>query len=201
MCHLRLRLMVALGVITCLCFSKPAFASDPLDYTRDTLEQARAVVASDRTHNDKLAALSALFGKFLDTDFMGREALGRHWSEFTPGQQKEFLGLFRELLERTYVQKLLLFDNPKFQYVSEAESNGEARVDTNIVTPRDNFSVVYRLRLEGGGWYATLITVEDVSLTANLGSQLDHLLSRQSPEDLLTMLRKRYGRTTEGVRS
>jgi linearmycin/streptolysin S transport system ATP-binding protein len=129
MCHLRLRLIASLAVIAYMFFSVPAFAGDPLDNTRGTLEQARAVVASDRIHNDKLASLSALFSRFLDTDTMGREALGRHWSEFTSPQQKEFLALFAELLERTYVQNLLLFDNPKFQCVSETESNGVARVD------------------------------------------------------------------------
>jgi ABC-type transporter MlaC component len=31
---------------------------------------------------------------------MGREALGQHWSSFTPARQKHFLPLFRELIER-----------------------------------------------------------------------------------------------------
>src|SRR5579864_4268394 len=97
----------------------PAQAATPLDYTRTTLEQARTIVGGSQANNEKLAALSVLFGKFLDTDAMGKEALGPHWSSFTPAQQKEFLELFRELLQRTYVQKLLLFENPDFVYASQ----------------------------------------------------------------------------------
>src|SRR3954454_15923637 len=86
---------------------------------------------------------------FLDTDTMGREALGEHWSSFTPKQQQEFLVLFRRLFQRTYVQELLLFDKPQFVYVGESRLNGEARVDTKIVTPQDDFNVVYQLGPEG----------------------------------------------------
>ena len=89
-----------------------AQASTPLDYTRTILDQARTIVASNQSQTGKLATLSVLFGKFLDSDEMGRQALGRHWSNFTPAQREEFRPLFRQLLQRTYVQTLLLFRNP-----------------------------------------------------------------------------------------
>jgi len=179
----------------CLVLVTPAWAAapTPLDYTRTILEQARAIVAGSQTHDEKLAALSSLFSKFLDTDAMGREALGQHWSTFTPSEQKEFLGLFHELVERTYVQKLLLFENPDFVYAGQQITADGATVDTKIVTPRDQFDVVYRLRPAGGVWLATAIRVEDVSLTSNLGSQLNDLLTRMSAGDLIALMRRKYG--------
>lgn len=171
----------------------PVKAASPLEYTRTILEQARGIVASSQTHNDKLVALSALFSKFLDTDAMGQEALGPHWSSFTPAQQKEFLDLYRGLLQRTYVQKLLLFENPNFVYAGQQFIGVVATVDTKIVTPRDQFDVVYRLRPAGDAWLVTAIKVEQVSLTANLGSQLNDLLSRMSVDDLLALMRRKYG--------
>ena len=179
----------------------PTRAATPLEYTRTILDQARAIVANTQTHDDKLAALSFLFSKFLDTEAMGQEALGPHWSSFTPEQQKEFLGLFRELLQRTYVQKLLLFENPNFVYAGEQLTGAGAVVDTKIVTPRDQFDVTYRLKHAGDTWMATAITVEDVSLTANLGSQLNDLLSRMSVDDLLTLMRRKYGNASEAAQS
>jgi phospholipid transport system substrate-binding protein len=173
----------------------PARAASPLDYTRSTLEQARTIVAGNQTHDQKLAALSTLFDKFLDTDEMGREALGPHWSSFSPDQQKEFLALFRQLLERTYVQKLLLFENPNFVYAGQQLTGSGAIVDTKIVTPRDEFDVTYRLAANGDDWRATAITVEEVSLTRNLGSQLNDLLTRMSVDELLTLMRRKYGNT------
>ena len=113
-----------LACIAWFCLAGPVWAASPLEYTRATLEQARAIVNSDQTHDAKLTALSPLFRNFLDTDAMGRAALGGHWSSLTPPQQKEFLALFRALLERTYVQKLLLFEKPNFVYLGEEHING-----------------------------------------------------------------------------
>jgi len=173
--------------------ASPVWAGSALDYTRATLQQASAIVASERAHNEKLQALSALFKNFLDTDQMGRIALGEHWASFNPTQRKEFLVLFGRLLERTYVQKLLFFENPRFQYGGETRVDGETSVDTSIVTARDDFAVVYLLRPLGERWLATNIKVENVSLTANLGSQLDHLLSKSSVQDVLELMRRKYG--------
>jgi len=192
---------VPILLVCWLLIAAPAQAVSPLDYTRTTLEQARTIVASNQPNNEKLAALSTLFGQFLDTDEMGKDALGQHWSSLTPAQQKEFLVLFHELLERTYVQKLLLFENPDFVYVGEQRSGAGAIVDTKIVTPRDEFDIRYQLRPAGAAWMATAITVEDVSLTANLGSQLNDMLSRMSVDDVLSLMRRKYGAASGAVES
>jgi phospholipid transport system substrate-binding protein len=188
-------------VVGWLMLAAPAQAVTPLDYMRTTLEQARTIVASSQDNSEKLTALSVLFGKFLDTDEMGKQALGPHWSSLTPAQQTEFLALFHELLERTYVQKLLLFENPDFVYVGEQRSGADAVVDTKIVTSRDQFDIRYQLRPDGGAWMATTITVEDVSLTANLGSQLNDLLTRMSVDDVLSLMRRKYGVASGAVES
>jgi phospholipid transport system substrate-binding protein len=165
----------------------------PLDYTRSILQQASAIVGGNQTHDQKVAALSVLFAKFLDTDAMARDALGKHWSSFTPAQQKEFLPLFRELIEKAYVQDLLLFQNPEFVYPGQQLMEGWAVVDTNIVTPKDNFDVKYTLRPAGDNWKATAITVEGVSLTENYGNQFNRVLSRMSVDDLIALMKRKFG--------
>jgi hypothetical protein len=40
-----------------------------------------------------------------------------------------------------------------------------------------------------------------VSLTANLGSQLNDLLSRMSVDDLLTLMRQKYGNSSAEAQS
>jgi phospholipid transport system substrate-binding protein len=171
----------------------PMNAVSPLDYTRTILEQARAIVAGSQSHKQKVAALTVLFGKFLDTDAMGREALGQHWSNFTPAQQKEFLPLFRELMERAYVQDLLLFQTPDFVYVGQQLLEGGALVDTKIVTPKDEFDIRYTLIPAGDKWMVTAITVEGVSLTANYGNQFNRVLTRMTPDDLIALMRRKFG--------
>jgi phospholipid transport system substrate-binding protein len=166
----------------------------PLDYTRAILEQARTIVAGNQSDDQKGGALSALFDKFLDTDAMGREALGQHWSSFTPAQQKQFLPLFRELMQHAYVQDLLLFQNPDFVYAGQQLLDGGALVDTKIVTPKDKFDVRYTLVPAGDKWMVTAITVEGISLTANYGNQFNHVLSRMTPDDLIALMQRKFGK-------
>lgn len=168
-------------------------APSPMERTRAVLEEARRIVDSPKTHNEKLADLSALLKTFLDTDTMGREALGEHWEKFSPAQRQEFLQLFRELFQRTYVQKLLLFEKPDFGYVGEEVQGTQARVETKIITPRDEFAVTYRMRRDGDDWKATDIQIEDLSLTTNFRRQLSRLLAKESPAELLARMRRKYG--------
>ncbi len=184
---------------TWFCFASVSWAATPLEYTRATLEQTRAIVDSTRTHDEKLTALSSLLKDFLDTDTMGRSALDQHWSKLSPAQQKEFLSLFRELFQRTYVQKLLLFERPDFGYVGEERlANGTARVDTKIITPRDEFAVTYQMRPAGDHWVTTDIKIEDMSLTTNFRRQLDRLLAKSSMDEVLARMRKKYGPSGKG---
>ncbi len=188
-----------LGGFVWLCLAGTAVAATPLEITRATMEQTRAIVDSARSHNDKLTALDALLKDFLDTDTMGRAALDTYWSKFSAAQQREFLTLFRELFQRTYVQKLLLFDKPDFAYVGEEKVADGYRVDTKILTPRDEFAVTYQFRQIGGRWLATDIQIEDLSLTRNFRQQLDRLLSKSSVEDVLGRMRRKYGKGDSGA--
>jgi phospholipid transport system substrate-binding protein len=182
-----------LALVAVTCAIQPVFALTPLEQTRTTLEAARAIVNTDKPHNQMLRELSELLRTFLDADTMGRAAVDKHWDKFNAAQQKEFLSLFRELFQRTYVQKLLLFEKPDFTYVGETVDGDTAQVDTKIVTPRDEFAVTYAMRRRGDKWMAADIKIEGLSLTTNFRRQLDRLLTNSSAEQVLERMRKKYG--------
>jgi phospholipid transport system substrate-binding protein len=181
--------------LTCLTV---ASAPSPLEYTRRILEKTHTIVAGPGAHDEKLAELEHLLVDFLDTDAMGKASLGDHWSAFRPTQRQEFLRLFRTLFERTYVEKLLLFEQPKFGFDGEKVEDDRAQVDTRIITPNDEFSVKYKLRRAGQEWMATDIRIEDLSMTENFRNQMDRILAHSSPEVLLERMRKRYGKGRAG---
>lgn len=170
-----------------------ALATTALEQTREVLEETRKIVSRDDTRDAKLTELSRQLDAFLDTDEIGRRALGAHWRNFSAAEQREFLALFRVLFQRTYVQKLLFFDRPDFEYVGEEAEGSEFRVETRILTPRDEFAVFYRMRPAGDRWLATDIQVEDLSLTRNFERQLDRLLANAPPADVIGRMRRKYG--------
>lgn len=192
------RVCLPIAALALMLAAAPAWALTPLEQTKLTLEAARAIVSTDKPHNDKLRELDGVLRTFLDAETMGRAAVDKHWAKFSAAQQKEFLSLFRALFQRTYVQKLLLFEKPDFEYVGETVNGDTAQVDTKIVTPRDEFAVTYGMRRHGDTWMAADIKIEDLSLTTNFRRQLDRLLTNSTVQQVLDRMRRKYGPEGKG---
>jgi len=163
----------------------------PLATVKVTLTKSNQIVTGPGDHNGKLDALKSLLRNFLDTDALGKKSMGKHLDGKSAEQTRVFLDLFRELFIRTYVQRLLLFDAPDFEYGEEKVSGDTATVATFIVTPRDKFSADYRLEKKKDGWLATDILIEGVSLADNFKSQFDKALAKESFDELIARLKKK----------
>ena len=193
----------AFAALACaaLCAALPraalAQSDSPLAKVKATLSKSNQIVTGDGDHNTKLDQLKSLLRGFLDTDALGKKSMGKHLDGKSPEQVRTFLDLFREIFIRTYVQRLLLFDAPDFEYGEEKITGSTATVDTWIVTPRDKFSADYRLEKKSDGWVATDILIEDVSLADNFRSQFDKALSKGSWDELITRLKNKLEKKSD----
>jgi phospholipid transport system substrate-binding protein len=178
-------------LLVALCAAAGAEVLGPMARTKQVLGKSHDIVVGPGERKQKVTALNDLLRGFLDTDAMGRKAMGKHLDGRDPAQVREFLDVFRELFVRTYVQRLLLFDVPEFGYRSEDIQGDGASVGTEIVTPKDRFAVNYRMRKAADGWHATDILVEDASLGENFRSQFDAALAKESFDSLMERLRKK----------
>jgi phospholipid transport system substrate-binding protein len=163
----------------------------PMARTKQVLEHSHDIVVGPGEHKQKVLTLNDLLRGFLDTDAMGRAAMGNHLAGRSPAEVRAFLDVFQRLFVRTYVQRLLLFEAPDFAYRGETITGDRAKVDTQIVTPKDRFGVTYEMRKSGGTWRATDILVEDASLGDNFRSQFDAALAKESFDSLMKRLQKK----------
>lgn len=196
---LAIALLACAAVAATLPAAARAQADSPLAKVKATLTKSNQIVTGDGDHNTKLDQLKSLLRGFLDTDALGKKSMGKHLDGKSPEQVRTFLDLFRELFIRTYVQRLLLFDAPDFEYGDEKITGSTATVDTWIVTPRDKFSADYRLEKKSDGWVATDILIEDVSLADNFKSQFDKALAKGSWDDLITRLKNKLEKKSDGA--
>lgn len=186
---MRCRMAMALAV-TVWVTAVPAFADEgPLARTRGVLDQSSVIVKGPGDRKQKLTALSDLLRDYLDTEALARIAAGKHLEGRSDAEVKEFLSLFHEFFVRTYTQRLLLFDAPRFAYGAEKIDGDTARVATEVVTPGDRFAVDYKLRRSPTGWRAVDIEVEGVSLAGNFRAQFDNAVAKDSFQGLLERLR------------
>ena len=176
---------VGLGAAT----SSATSSADAVAAVKKSLDAALAIARSGGTRNDQLAALQAAAGEFLDTRAMGRRAVGDVLAAQPSAQQEEYLTLFDQLMVRAYLQKLLLFRDPRFGYGEPRRADDALIVPTTIATAKDEYHVEYEMRERDGRWVATDVIVEGISLTDNYKAQFANLLRDRSFAELLDLMR------------
>jgi len=170
----------------------------PVAVIRKTLAVARGEVLREAPRDEKLAVLHGLAREMVDTRAMGWRTLDEELAAQSPAQQEEFLDLFGDFIVRAYLQKLLLFRNPRFAFAPEERQGDVALVRTRILTSRDEYYVDYEMHRRDGSWSATDIVVEGISLSDNYRDQFRSLLRTRSFDELLDLMRRKVRRYRDG---
>ena len=186
---------VGLGMLLLLMQSVWAAAGVPGDQVRQTADKLLAILkdpqlkgeSKESERRDKLKEV--LYQRFDFTE-MAKRSLGSEWRRRSPEEQKEFVKLFTDLLERAYLDQIESYNGEKFQYLTEREDNNYAKVDTKIIDNKGReFSVSYRLLNRNGDWKVYDVVIENVSLVNNYRSQFNRVLTTSSYEELVNRMR------------
>lgn len=119
-----------------------------------------------------------------------QRALGYHRATPSERERAEFVALFRELLERSYMTTIENYAGEPILYLGETIEGDSATVRSKIVTRRRaEVTVDYRLRRSADGWVAVDVVLENVSLVANYRHQFDRVIRTTSFATLLDRMR------------
>lgn len=185
-------LAVAVAAAACLAAASGAGGVQAI---RNALDQAQAAQASGAARPERLAAVREAARRVVDTRAMGRAAIGAPLLAAQPRvAREEYLRHFDVLIMRSWMQKLLLFKNPRFEFASRQTRDGATWVATRIVTERDSYRIDYAVEQRDGRWWATDIVVEDLSLVESYRSQIASLLETRSFDELLALMRRKTDR-------
>ena len=125
-----------------------------------------------------------------DVSETAKRTLGPHWQRRTPAEREEFVRLFRDLLEQSYVSRIDEYGGERIRYVNEQVDGDSATVRATIVTRQGaEVPVESRLLRRGDRWLIYDVLVENVSLVANYRSQFDRIIRTASYEELVNRLR------------
>jgi phospholipid transport system substrate-binding protein len=197
--------LTALFLASCLVISSavppPAAAGAPTDTMRDFFAAVNLVLADPRTEDQPLERLRAI-RRHVDDVFDFREAamlaLGREWSARTAVEQNEFVVLFADLLERSFVWrvagKAALGGGVKVHYAGETVEGDLATVET-AVTARDgnDLRLEYRMVRRADRWVVRDVVMDGVSTMENYHAQFQRVVRDSSWRDLMSQLRAKVG--------
>ena len=162
------------------------------DLKRQTDRVLEVLKSPDLTPTARRAAVRDLAMDSFDLGETARRALGTHWQARTPAEREEFVKVFRELLEQTYVARIDEYGGEKLEYTSERIDGDSAIVRANIVTKSGStVPVESRLNLKSGRWLVYDVLIENVSLVGSYRSQFDRIIRTSSYEELMKRLKDR----------
>ena len=174
-------------------------AGEPQEKIRATIDAVVAILqdetlnAPERKKERRAKIRQAVTDRFGFQE-MAKRSLGRHWRKMKPAQREEFIPLFSDLLERSYITKIESVGSAKdfkIHYTKESiEKDGYAQVRTEIENKRDlNYKIEYRLLQNKGNWEVYDIVIEEVSLVNNYRTQFNKVIRQTSYEELVKKLK------------
>ena len=192
----RHRVFGAFVAVTLLLPGAPsAFAGPAREQVQSAIEKAMAILndpslKSKAKKNERIERLRQAIFPMFDFAEMAKRSLGANWQRRTPAEQQEFVKLFRELIESSYMDNIDAYNGEKVNVVGEKQEKDFAQVNSKIVNNKgEEFSVDYRLLQAGGDWKIYDVVIENISIVNNYRSQFNRVIAKTSFEDLLQKLR------------
>jgi phospholipid transport system substrate-binding protein len=191
------RIVFGLGVVLLVALCVPAYsAPDPMDTVKSYISEGMEIVGNKSLGRDtKIKKIEALYEKMVDEEELARRSLGRYWKNLTPAQQKEFIPLFRRVLENAYIDKILSYNNEKIVFSKQSRTSGNmAEVNSKVITASKEIPITYRVIMKNGDWKVYDFVIENISLVQNYRSQFNAILAKETPAQLIETLKKKISR-------
>jgi phospholipid transport system substrate-binding protein len=175
----------------------PVLAADPIEEIKQTTDKILSIITNPALKApSKTAEREKLIRQAVDERFdwkeMARRSLATHWVKRTAKERREFVGLFADLLERTYMKKVEDYSGEEVLYEGETKEGDYATVKVKIVTQKNkDILVEYRLKKAGNGWFIYDVSIEAVSLVNNYRIQFNSIILQSSYENLVKRLREK----------
>jgi phospholipid transport system substrate-binding protein len=152
--------IIAALLATCLLTLSPAAlrAGVPTEQVRQTADQVLSVLQdsglkSADKQKERREQIRQIVASRFDFGEMAKRSLGSNWQKGNNDEQRQFVQLFTELLEKSYADQIESYDGEKIVYGRENVSQDQADVDTKILTKKgEQISVNYKLRSAGNDW-------------------------------------------------
>ncbi|MDX8393597.1 MAG: ABC transporter substrate-binding protein [Mariprofundales bacterium] len=170
--------------------------SNPKIVVQETVDGVIHVLksrADDKVINqDDRNAMHQVIGSRFDFAEMSKRTLGKYWRRMSSSERKKFTNVFRELLERSYGNRLSDYSGQTVEY-GEVEMHGElSKVASLIIDGDTEIPVDYSLlNVENTGWQIYDIRIEDVSMVATYQSSFRAKMKKDGFSGLLKTMQNK----------
>ena len=194
--------LVVVGLVIHLSMVSVCFAGSEIQsQLKSTIDKVIEIVKDDALKNDHQARRASL-RKTIDERFNYRQmvmrSLAKNWDARSDQERREFIALFKSLLENSYANKLEAYRDEKINYLDEIIKGKYALIKTEVVRRSSTIGVDYKLIEENGNWQVYDFVIEGVSMIRNYRSQFTKIIRRDSYEVLVQKLTDKINEIEQG---
>jgi phospholipid transport system substrate-binding protein len=177
----------------------PAAAGVPTDQLRGAVDRVLKTLddpslKGEGKVGERRVAVRKIANEIFDFGEIAKRSMARHWQPLTEAQRSEFVGLFADLLERSYISKIETYGGEKIQYSGERVDGEYATVSTKIITKNGTeVPVDYRMIKRADHWLVYDVSIEGVSLVSNYRTQFNKIIQTSSYNELVAKLKNKQG--------
>jgi phospholipid transport system substrate-binding protein len=188
-------LALAVGVILLTGSVPDAWAGPPTDQLKAQIDRVLRVMDApeykkEGKQRDRRAAVRQIANEIFDFTETARRSLGRHWQSRTPAERQEFVALFSDLLERSYISKIELYGGERISYQGDTIDGDVAFVRTKLTTKQGtDIPIEYRMLRRGDKWMVYDVVIEGISLIANYRAQFNKIIQTSSYQELVQRMK------------
>ena len=197
--------LVVVGLIIYLPMVSVCFADSEIQsQLKSTIDKVINIVKDEALKNDQQARRAAL-RKTIDERFNYRQmvmrSLAKNWDARSDQERREFIALFKSLLENSYANKLEAYRDEQINYLDEIIKGKYALIKTEVVRRSSTIGVDYKLIEENGNWKVYDFVIEGVSMIRNYRSQFTKIIRRDSYGVLVQKLTDKINNIKQGSKT
>jgi phospholipid transport system substrate-binding protein len=183
-----------LGVL--LVSSAPAaWAGAPTDQFRGGVDRVIKILRDPELQGDanatrRQASVAKVSEEIFDFGETAKRSLGQHWVARTPAERVEYVRLFTDLIQRSYVARVDRYGAEKMVFRGDTIDGDQAVVRTALLlSDGGQMALDYKMHHTSDRWQVYDINIEGVSLVSNYRSQFNKVIRSESYEALIVRLK------------
>lgn len=171
----------ALAFVTFFALAASAHAGPAADTVTARRNEVVAKL-KESASKDRDQKVAAIMGQMFDFDAMGKASLGKEWAGLNDDQRTEFLGLLKQLVQKSIEKNVRSTMNYDVEMLGEDGVDGGTLVKTKATNKKNGreepVGIDYLLHENGEGWRVKDVVTEGSSMVGNYKSQFVRIIKK-----------------------
>jgi phospholipid transport system substrate-binding protein len=198
------RLLLLSGMLAGLAIASPSPAavtvykteSSPTDAVKGAMLDLIQVLDDETLKQPGQAArrrykIEAVIKDRMDYEEMARRALGTPWSTLSPRDQREFVGLFVQLLRDAFACRMAERSDEQVVFLGEAREDAFAEVKAQMQGRKIDTPVDFRLVRHAQEWRVYDVFIDGASIVSNYRAQFTSIIRAVSYAGLVKKMKQK----------